>query len=155
MLDEKMTNLRIFGILFFGRKIIGLLDRPFHIRLPRAKPDLADQNIPDRQISRARRNRQLERTARFERCEFDRPFPAGVRLSGLRLAGQCDRHAFARFRPTPHRNRFLALQDHVIGKNPGEPHLRRDRHGRRQQPEKKERRKNTLQLKKLVFLHRQ
>ncbi len=123
VIHPKMADLGKLRALFFLRKVIGLFHRPLHVRLPGAKPHVAEEHVGELGLARFGRRSELVRPARLHRCEPNQPFAVRVGFGRLALPGQRDGYFFAGFRPTPDGKRLLALQHDVVGENPGEPHL--------------------------------
>ena len=125
MLEEK-ANIGIVGIRDFFLGVETVIDAEFHVRLTRAQPDFANENVFNfdaswlRSVSSwiASRNLNDSRLKRSgHRAEVEQPLAVGSCNRGVFLIRKFDRYRFASVSPTPNRHRLFALQDHVVSKN--------------------------------------
>ena len=62
--------------------------------------------------------------AGLQRGERDAPRTFTGSRCGQALPAKLNVHFFTRFRPPPHADRLIPLQNHVVAENPGQPHIR-------------------------------
>ena len=105
------------------RRFEGLAERPFHVRLPAANPHFADHDILELQPLGFGGDGECVRPACPERAKLERPFQV-MRGRGNFLAAKRDCHHVAFVSVTPNRRRNALLQNHVVGKQPGQLDVR-------------------------------
>ena len=117
-----VANERILGRDFLGIEIVRALHGHRHVRLARAEPDFAHEDIFHLELMSVL-TRDGER-ARFggglKGVELKHPLAVRVGGGGLGLPSEGDGHGFARIGPTPDGHRLLALEDHVVGDRRGQ-----------------------------------
>ncbi len=86
-----------------------------HVRLARTQPDLADQDIGQRQRGCALHD-QLEGAALGTRRQRHPPGTGRIRLRRHAVFVQGHLHGFPRVGPAPHGDRLAPLQNHVVPK---------------------------------------
>ena len=98
----------------------GAADRPLHVRLASAHPDLSDKDVLNScgQISLCPRDHQV---ATFRGClhRFEADFPASDSIGNciLGLSGKLHRYFFPIAGGSPDSDWHLPLQNHVVGKS--------------------------------------
>ena len=97
-------------------EVVTTRNRKLHVRLARAEPHLTHKHILNLDlVPLLPRNDDRPRlSTRSERIQPEGPFAIGARRGGLRLAGEGNSHRLTCIRPSPHRDRLLALKHHVI-----------------------------------------
>ena len=104
----------------FSLCVVHAIDCHLHVGLAGSQPDFTNQHIRHREGVGAG-DGQGHRFFRTERVEFDTPLALGVGGGGLAPTADADGDFLARIRPAPDGNRGLALQDHVVRKERGQP----------------------------------
>ena len=122
--DQRETGGRhlLFGILHPEGRVARVVEDEFHVRLSRAKPHLAHDDIMEDQRLAARDGEILPGRIGGKRSEPDDPAAIPVRCRGDRLPVKSDTDGFARRGPAPDRRRLVALQHRMIGEKRREAH---------------------------------
>jgi hypothetical protein len=113
--DERMTR---SGSLEVAR--VGLPERPSHVGLAGAHPDLAHEHILHDARAGPGDLDRLRSRVRGHRRQLDLPAAIAAGLRGRHLAGECHRNDGAGSIPAPDRIRLFLLQDHVIADDGGQ-----------------------------------
>ncbi len=121
------------GRLF--RAVLGVGERPLHVRLTRADPDLADEDVLEGERV-APRHGQLEGAARLVRPHVDLPAAARVGDGRRCVPAERDGHALARLGPAPDARLAPLLHDHVVADDRRHAHVGARRAGEGKQQER-------------------
>ena len=103
-------------------------DAHLHIRLPGADPHFTNEYIRERQLVRAG-NRHHMRASCLHRRQHRDPLSALIRLGFPFLRSDLDRHLLLGTRPSPHHDRSVPLQHHVVAEHVRNPYVRPTRQG--------------------------
>ena len=92
-------------------------EKPFHVGLTGANPDLANENVGERDFGTIRGDdlQDCWRGICGQRCQPNHPAPIGVGGSQDLLAGKTDRDRAARGCGAPDGNRDSLLEDNSVG----------------------------------------
>ncbi len=112
----KEPDLRLVHLLELSRRH-ERADAEFHVRLPGAKPDIADQHVVKRNRVFARDSHIYRRGGRGELRQFHRPRAVLVCDRRRLVAAGCHGHALAGSCRAPDRHARVALQHHVVAEN--------------------------------------
>ena len=97
-------------------------DAHFHIRLPRAEPNLADEHVLQFNAVGTCYCQRIGATS-FGRWQFHLPLTLCIGAGTGDLAEKFDADLFPRLSPTPDGQRPIALQYHVIAKYLGQSYV--------------------------------
>src|SRR5262249_20972141 len=111
--DVEQPNLRGIGSGDGLFRTVRGGERPLHVRLARANPDLANEDVFQLDLVLATDRQPVRLAIGLHGRQRHLPAPLGVGLcTGLVLA-ELHGHVLARIGPAPDRQRLVALQDHV------------------------------------------
>jgi hypothetical protein len=115
--DVERANLRVVRVLDFLVRIIREPNGPVHVRLARAKPDIAEQHILERGLLLGSSDAQGVRPTGGERADLRDPLAVLARDRDLarKLAVNGDGDRVSRRTPAPDGGLNVALQHHVVG----------------------------------------
>ncbi len=122
--DEEEPHARIVGAQDVRNGVGQPRHGPLHVGLPRAHPDLSDENVlDDDRGALGAADGHFERAFRrfrLERIEDDPPRPVGGSHGLLLLAVEQDRDRLVLAGPSPDRNGLVLLDDHVVADDRGQ-----------------------------------
>ena len=104
-------------------RVVRLGQRQFHVRLPGAEPDLADEHVVERDRVRPGDPQRSGRRSRRKRGKIHAPLAVRPSRRFRPFAAEGDDHLFLRIGPAPDRQRCVLLQDHVVAEDAGQPHV--------------------------------
>ena len=117
--DERMLAV---GDFLLGIRRTG--NRPFHVGLTGAQPDLAHKDILQNSFPALTGYRQFASHEAFLHSrQLGRPLPFRADFDGNFLAAEIDLHFFAGVTPTPEDYFLARLQHHVVAEQVGEAKL--------------------------------
>ena len=131
---EEQANLRVLGLSDLPKAVGRGPHAPLHVRLARADPDLADQDVVQRKRVGSL-DRHLVGAAGLHLGKLDLPLAALVGCRLLVVSRERHGDLLTRFRPAPDLHRHVLLEDHVASDHARQRHV--GRRGRR-----KDRRQN-------------
>ena len=120
--DPEIANFGILRCRDLPLRVIGTLERPFHVGLTRADPYVADENVgqPDRVLAI---DRKIVRSPRFSGFQVDVPAAVGRGDGNRRLPAKVNADGFAGVGPAPDVNRHVTLNYHVVAEQRRDPHI--------------------------------